>query len=203
MKLLITGTNRGIGAYLTNHLQKNHEIIGISQNANTNTSIHFFQCDITNDAQMDGILQNIENIDYMILNAWIGFFDRFENISLEDHIKVIETNLIANIKLCYKLLKKIEKGIIFIGSISSKKSAGYGASYAASKFWLRGFAMQLKNECKGKKIFLINPKIVATEFHRQSSIDIQGKYPHTDIDDILQTVENILQKKETRFEIDL
>jgi short-subunit dehydrogenase len=101
------------------------------------------------------------------------------------------------------LLPKIKKWIIFIWSISSKKSWSLWASYAASKFWLRWFAMQLKNEVKWIKISIINPKIVKTNFHKNSKIEIVWKYKETSLDEILKVVKKIFSSEEKRFEIDL
>jgi short-subunit dehydrogenase len=67
---------------------------------------------------------------------------------------------------------KIQKGIVCIGSICGKKSFKFGASYGASKFGIRGFAMQLKNELSSISVHLINPKIVDTNFHKNSKIEI-------------------------------
>lgn len=77
------------------------------------------------------------------------------------------------------------------------------ASYAASKFGLRGFAMQLKNELTKLQTHLINPKIVATNFHKNSKIEIHGKYTETSLESIYKAVEDIISEKEKRFEIDL
>lgn len=76
--------------------------------------------------------------------------------------------------------------------------------YQASKFWLRGFAWALKNELKDKKVFIINPKILETNFHKNSSVFIPtDKEKITSLESIFEVVENILKNKETRFEIDL
>ncbi|MDP5038831.1 MAG: SDR family oxidoreductase [Candidatus Gracilibacteria bacterium] len=200
-KILITGTTSGIGNYLGNLLKEKYQIIGLSKSENNIEGIDFLKINLENIEEINEL--KIENIDYLILNAGIGFFDKFENISLENHIKTINTNLIGNISLIHKLFNKINIGIIFIGSLSSKKSQKLGTSYCASKFGLRGFAMSLKNENNGKKIFFINPKIVKSNLHKNSKIEIFGKFSETPIQEIGNCIENILEKKETRFEIDL
>ena len=66
--------------------------------------------------------------------------------------------------------------------------------YQASKFWLRGFAWALKNELKDKKIFIINPKILETNFHKNSSVFIPtDKEKITSLESIFEVVENILK----------
>jgi len=89
--------------------------------------------------------------------------------------------------------------IIFIWSIISKKFMKWASVYQASKFWLRWFAWWLKSEWY--KVFFINPKIVDTNFH-PSNLDL-NKFPQTSIESIVNTIENIINWNEKRFEIDL
>lgn len=203
MNILITWTSSWIWNYLTKNLYLNNNIYSISRSDVDLKWITHFLWDINDDKFIDEIIDKIPNIDYLVLNAWIWYFDKFQNISLENHIEVLNTNLISNIKLVYKLINKINIWVIFIWSISSKKSSWNWASYSASKFWLRWFAMQLKNERLFKKIFFINPKIVKTNFHKNSKIEIVWKFKETNIDEILDVLKNILNENENRFEIDL
>ena len=203
--ILITWTSSWIWFETAEYLKKNHEIIWVSRSENKIENIDFFRWDLKNIDFLSEISQKIENIDYLILNAGIWYFDKFKNISLEKNKDIIETNLLSPILLTSLLINsnKIKSGIIFIWSIAWKKSMKNWASYAASKFGLRWFAMQLKNENIWIKINLINPKIVDTNFHKDSKIEIVGKYSETKIEDILETISNIINWSENRFEIDL
>lgn len=200
MKILITWNSSWIGKHLYSGLKNENEVFWISR---TNVDPNSFVWDINDYDFLDEVVSKVWEIDYLILNAWVWSFDKFENISIEKHLQIINTNLTSNIIFVSKILKNIKKWVIFIWSIAGKKSLKYGSSYAASKFWLRGFAMQLKNENTWKKIHLINPSIVHTDFHKNSWVEIVWKYSETKIENILKTVNEILEKKETRFEIDL
>ncbi len=96
---------------------------------------------------------------------------------------------------------KEDAKIIFIGSIISKKFLPNGAVYGASKFGLRGFAGILNKELKNK-VHIINPRILQTDFHTDSTVEIP-KNQITSFEDILQVVHDIFSKTEQRFEIDL
>lgn len=200
-KILITGTSSGIGKILGQELWKHHMIYGVSRNKSC-LEIQEFLWDINDTNFLHEIHKNIPQIDYLILNAGVWYFDRFENIPINQHKEIIQTNLLANIIFTHIFLNKITSGIIFIWSISSKKSGKFWASYAASKFWLRGFAMNLKNESK-LNIHIINPKVVKTNFHQNSKIQIQWIFQETPVIDIIKMIENIINRKEKRFEIDL
>lgn len=202
-KILITWTNSGIWNYLANNLKSNFEIIWVWRSENNTPNISFFKWDIKDEAFLKDIADNISEIDFLIINAWVWYFDLFHKITIDEDKEIIETNLISPIILTKLLLPKIKKWIIFIWSISSKKSWSLWASYAASKFWLRWFAMQLKNEVKSIKISIINPKIVKTNFHKNSKIEIVWKYKETSLDEILKVIKDIISWEEKRFEIDL
>jgi short-subunit dehydrogenase len=199
--IFITGTSSGIWKFVAQNMQEIHTLYGISRHS-SNLEIQEFLWDINDETFLSEIYKKVSEIDWLILNAWVWYFDHFENISLKEHKEIIQTNLLANIIFTHIFSKKITSGIIFIWSISSKKSGKFWASYAASKFWLRGFAMNLKNEIK-QNIHIINPKIVKTNFHKNSKIEIQWKFEQTNLEDILQVINEIIQWKEKRFEIDL
>ncbi|MCH2189143.1 SDR family oxidoreductase [Candidatus Gracilibacteria bacterium] len=206
MHICITGVSSGIGLHITQKLTPDHTLTGISRRSIENRiNLTHIKGDIRDENLLEKIAKESEAFDYIILNAGVAYFDSCENILPEQHREIIETNLLSTILFINVLLKynKIKKGIIFIGSIAGKKSSQNGSSYAASKFGLRGFAMQLKNEQRQLGIHIINPKIVSTELHKNSKIQIQGKYKETSLESISSTITSILSGEEKRFEIDL
>ena len=192
--ILITWTTSWIWKYLQDNLGENN-IFSFSRSNGF---------DLTKTETFEKIKENIwdEKLDILILNAWIWEFWLFEENSLEKYENIINLNLLANIRILKILEENIDKNtkIIFIWSIISKKFMKNAAVYQASKFGLRGFAGGLKKEWK--KVFLINPKIVDTDFHK-NKIKLDNKFEKTSLDAILETVKNIILGKENRFEIDL
>jgi len=202
--ILITGTSRWIGHFLAQKYSKDYTVFWLSRTSSTihTEKFHEFLWDINNTQFLEHIFQSIPEIDWLILNAGIWYFDMFEKISLEQYSHMIHTNLLSPLLLTKILFPKIKKGVIGIGSYAGKKSLKYGTWYAASKFGLRGFLLTLKNETP-KKIHLINPKIVHTDFHAHAKIEIPPDIPKTDMHAIFDNIQNILQRKEHRFEIDI
>ncbi|MDD3646711.1 MAG: SDR family NAD(P)-dependent oxidoreductase [Candidatus Gracilibacteria bacterium] len=204
--ILITGITSGIGHHLAINLSNENHITGVGRREKPDIqNINYIKGNIRDLKTLHEIEKSKESYDFVIINAGVGYFDEFKNINLDQNKEIIETNLLSPILLTNILIceNKIKKGIIFIGSVVGKKSMKFGASYGASKFGLRGFAMQLKNELTKLSIHIINPKIVKTEFHKNSKIEVHGKYKETSLDDILQTIVDIISQKEKRFEIDL
>jgi short-subunit dehydrogenase len=202
-KLLITWVSSGIGKYLSDTFCKDFDVIWVSRTSISSPDITYISGDLWDISFLQDLAKNISELDYLILNAWVWYFDHFANISLWEHKEQIETNLLSPILLTSLLISKVKKWIIFIGSVSSKKSGKFWASYSASKFGLRGFAMNLKNEYPKLQIHLLNPKIINTWFHKHSKVEIVGKFQETTLESIWEVMQNIFEKKEKRFEIDL
>lgn len=195
MNIFITWTSRWIWKFLREKLS-NHNIFEISWRK---------YCDLAKKQDIEKFVKSLpESIkfDILILNAGLGVFWNFEDNSLEDYEQVINVNLLANIRLLKLLENHIYKKtkIIFIGSIIWKKFMKWAAVYQASKFWLRWLAGWLKTEWK--KVFIINPKIVDTDFHKDK-VCINPKWEKTSLESIYEVVNNIILWKENRFEIDL
>ena len=204
--ILITWISSWVWENLWDFLVEKNNIIGISRNKAKNNKIESYKIDLSKKTEIEYFCKNIVEqkylFDVLILNAWIWEFWNFEENSLEKYENIINVNLLANIRLLKILEKKLNKNtkIIFIWSIISKKFMRWASVYQASKFWLRWFAGWLKQEWK--KVFIINPKIIDTGFHKDK-IELWNKYPETKMEDILETVWNIIDWKEKRFEIDL
>ncbi len=193
--ILITWDSKWIWKYLKDNLEKKYNIFWYSRTNNFDlTKFETFE-KIKNDIW-------INKIDILILNAWIWEFWKFESLNLKDLENIINLNLIANIRILKFLEENIKKDtkIIFIWSIISKKFMKDAAVYQASKFGIRWLAWWLKNEWK--KVFLINPKIVDTDFHKWK-VELNNKLPETKKEDIFNVINRIIIGEENRFEIDL
>ncbi|MCI5744960.1 MAG: SDR family oxidoreductase [Erysipelotrichaceae bacterium] len=119
MKVLITGSSRGIGkAIALKFLSKNHQVYGIDilpSSINNENYIHY-QCDIFNDE-----LPQIDNVEILINNAGVQN-DNDIDINLKGTIKVSEK---------YGFNESI-KSILFIVSASATTGSEFPL-YVASK----------------------------------------------------------------------
>ncbi len=119
MKVLITGTTRGIGkAIALKFLALNHQVIGIDQNPSSinDTNYTHYQCDIYYDD-----LPDINDIEILINNAGVQNQNDID-VNLKGTIKVTEK---------YGFNKSI-KSILFNASASARTGAEFPL-YVASK----------------------------------------------------------------------
>lgn len=117
MKVLVTGTSKGIGKSIaTKFLNEGHDVIGFDILESTikhDNYTHYIQ-DICNE------LPNIENIDILVNNAGI------------QEGEVIKVNLEGTINVTEKYINPNIKSIVFITSTSATTGAEF-PRYAASK----------------------------------------------------------------------
>lgn len=89
-------------------------------------------------------------IDVWVNNAGIGALGKFEEIPIDAHERVIQTDLLGYIRGAHAVLphfKRQRSGILINNiSVGGWASQPYAASYSAAKFGLRGFAESLRGE---------------------------------------------------------
>lgn len=200
MRILITGTNSWIWKALKEALNSKHEIWKISKN--TSKDDNFFQCNLSKKEEIEKLDFKDIIFDVIIFNAWVWYYSEFFSQDLENYEEMVNLNLLSPMRLLKKLEHNINKDtkIIFMWSIASKKFMKHGSVYLASKFGLRWFAWGLKEDWK--KVYIINPKIVDTDFHK-GKVDLPENVKSIGVEDVVWVVAKIIDWKENRFEIDL
>jgi NAD(P)-dependent dehydrogenase (short-subunit alcohol dehydrogenase family) len=101
-------------------------------------------------ALADAALSRFGRIDVWINNVGVGAVGRFDEVPLDAHRRVIETNLLGHMHGAYAVLphfRRRRRGtLINMISVGGWASAPYAAAYTASKFGLRGFSESLRAE---------------------------------------------------------
>lgn len=115
------------------------------------------------------ILQQWNQLDYVIANAGVGHFAPIQELTPEQWQETIDINLTGvfyTAKATLPSLKKTEGYFITIASLAGTNFFEKGAAYNASKFGLVGFtqAIMLDLRSEGIKVSTIMPGSVATEF---------------------------------------
>ena len=131
MNIVLTGSGRGIGAYLFDNLKKKHKVIGISRSEGKRTT---FRADISKKEEVKKIFSKIPVIDVLINNASISDAHRDELINFD---KILSTNLNGTFYCSFFSIPKLKKSkvrkIINISSINAHVALPNNPGYVASK----------------------------------------------------------------------
>ncbi len=164
MKVILTGSNGGLGTELVNIFQKNNwEVVGISRNKNENQQYDHIEADLTKEDDIEKVAKTIKD-SHPDFNAIINCaaklnIEKLDKIDYKNTESLIKLNLIAPMMLVSRLKKEIlknEADIVNIGSTIGFKAYEEQAAYGSSKWGLRGFNENLRIEFKGTKVRVIS-----------------------------------------------
>lgn len=183
--VILTGASSGIGLAIGLRLAtEGYKVFGIGRTFDPDISypkdFHRLSCDITDTGELKKTLQIIRAQiaepapDILIHSAGVGFYGLQETLEPEDIQTLIRTNLEAPILITTEYLgfmKQRKSGhIIFLSSVTAKKSNTYGCAYGATKAGLLSFANSLFDEVRknGIKVTTLLPDMTQTNLYRNA-----------------------------------
>ncbi|WP_078428653.1 SDR family NAD(P)-dependent oxidoreductase [Alkalihalobacterium alkalinitrilicum] len=196
-KIVITGASSGIGkeiAYIVAEMGATPillarsvdklEAISIEINQKFSVQAYYYSLDVTSfecvQKTIEQVISNHENIDVLINNAGVGYFDAFHEADFHQIEEMFHVNVLG-LMACTKavlpyLLETNEGHILNIGSQAGKIATPKSSVYSATKHAVRGFTNALRMELHETNIHvsLINPGPIRTAFFDQA--DKSGTY---------------------------
>jgi short-subunit dehydrogenase len=134
--------------------------------------------DVSNSGDMQLVattaLSDAGGLDVWINNAGVGALGRFDEVPLEDHVKVVTTDLLGVIFGSYHALRHFRsqgRGVLInVASALGKMAAPYYASYAAAKHGVVGLGAALRQELReagedGIRVCTVMPMAMDTPFY--------------------------------------
>jgi len=150
--IVLTGASRGIGRVIARTLAEHgYDIIGVARNAKglevtgqvvTQTGAAFFPIpyDLSDVAGLNSLRETIlkirPEIQGLVNNAGVEFYQHFERNTSKDVTSILHTNLFAPIELTRLLWSDLEASrgaVVTIASLAGKKGVAYNSLYSASK----------------------------------------------------------------------
>ncbi|WP_405006757.1 3-oxoacyl-[acyl-carrier-protein] reductase [Kitasatospora purpeofusca] len=178
--VLVTGGNRGIGLAIALAFAEAGDKVAITSRSGevpealAKYDVLAVRCDITDSAQVDAALTEIEAahggaIEVLVANAGITSDTLLLRMSEEAFTSVLDTNLTGTfrvVKRASKLMMRARKGrIVLISSVVGLSGSPGQSNYAASKAGLVGFARSLARELGPRNITVnvVAPGFVDTD----------------------------------------
>lgn len=178
-KVLITGGGTGIGkAIAKTFYEKGYEVYILGRRKekleevcnDTNNSINYFICDISNDNDIKQIINKLNNIDILINCA--GIISNGEEKEKYDYFElnnIIDINLKGTISMCLQIIDKWKENntkgnTINIGSIVASNGSKYFPIYSASKAGIIAFSKSIASRYGelGIRCNVISPGVIKT-----------------------------------------
>jgi short-subunit dehydrogenase len=112
--------------------------------------------DLAEEGAALALLEQAGDIDVLVANAALPASGRLEGFSQHEIGRALRVNLESPIRMTRELLPGwVERGsghLVFISSISGFASTPRASLYAATKFGLRGFALNLREDLRGSGV---------------------------------------------------
>jgi short-subunit dehydrogenase len=164
--VVLTGASSGIGRATANALAQRGAALVLAARDREALEVVARECnlagvpaevltiDVENAQSMRDLataaIDRFGRFDVWINNVGVGAVGRFDEVPLEAHRRVIESNLIGHMNGAHAALahfRKRGRGILInMVSLGAWLSAPYASAYSASKFALRGFGQALRAE---------------------------------------------------------
>jgi NADP-dependent 3-hydroxy acid dehydrogenase YdfG len=120
---------------------------------------------------VDRTVSELGGLDVLVNNAGVGTgpSTTVESYPSEDFRTVMETNVYGSFfatRAAIPHLRERSGTVVFVGSIAGQYSRPHAPVYAATKWWIRGFALSLAGSLgeDGIAVSVVSPAEVRTEF---------------------------------------
>lgn len=176
-KVLVTGSNRGIGLELCRQLRdRGDQVVGVCRSPSdglTALGIHIIEGIDVSDGQCVGSLAKTlegEPIDVLINNAGVLRHDRLDSVDYDIMLEQYRVNTLGPLRVTRALLPNLHEGskvaIVSsrVGSIEDN-SSGNNYGYRVSKAAVNMVGRNLSHDLAGRRIAvaLLHPGLVATD----------------------------------------
>jgi short-subunit dehydrogenase len=200
--MVITGATSGIGlATAQLAAQRGAKLVLVARNADAlekiannliagGAQVSWVAADVADENELRTAaaraLQDFGAIDTWVNNAGVSIFGYNEQVALEDHRRLFETNFWGTVHgslIAIEHLRSRGGALINLGSELSDVSAPLQGMYAASKHAVKGFTdslrMEVEHDGAPVSITLIKPAAIDTLFveHAKNYMDVEPKLP--------------------------
>ena len=185
---VITGASSGMGKefvlQLENHfnvdevwvIARRKEILDSLALHLVKTKVRSFPLDLTLESSYEflqkALIEAKPHINLLVNACGIGYFGKYENISLQNDLKTVDLNIksyLAITKICLPFMSKGDY-IVNVGSLGAYQPVPYETVYCASKAFILSYSRAIYAELKpyGIRVMSVNPGWVLTEFFNNS-----------------------------------
>lgn len=214
MKVLVTGSSRGLGAEIIKEFAKNGVDVVINYNHSykeaydladsiKNVDVQVIKCDVSNEDEVKDMFSQIENIDFLINNAAISRDSDILEKSAMDFNRVLHTNLTGTFLVSKYAIKKMDKGSIINISSTNAIDTYYPESidYDASKAGVISLTHNFSKYLPDFRVNCVCPDWIDTDITKDMDEEYKSKINFIKKEDLAKLIYKIAINKEIKDQV--
>ena len=214
MKVLVTGSSRGLGAEIIKEFAKNGVDVVINYNHSykeafdladsiKNVDVKVIKCDVSNEDEVKDMFSQIDKIDFLINNAAISRdLDILEKSAMDFNL-VLHTNLTGTFLVSKYAIKKMDKGSIINISSTNAIDTYYPESidYDASKAGIISLTHNFSKYLLDFRVNCICPDWIDTDIVKDMDEDYKSKINFIKKEDLAKLIYKIAINKDIKDQV--
>ena len=182
---LITGASRGLGAAIATALAPTHTLLLAGRPSRDLDDVAerlgapTWPLELTDAASIEAATEVLAELDVLVHCAGVAYPGRVAESTLDEWRATFEVNVLGAVGLTLALLPALRDArghVVFINSGAGRSPSPGLASYAASKFALRGFADALRADEPTLRVTTVYPGRIDTDMQRDLVAYEGGEY---------------------------
>jgi NADP-dependent 3-hydroxy acid dehydrogenase YdfG len=146
--------------------------------------------DVTDDAAVaaliDRTVEAFDRLDAVVCNAGLGRDAAVEEMTTEQYRDMMDVNVdgaFFTAREAVPHLRETDGSLVLVASFSGQYPRPHNPVYAATKWWVRGFARSLEASVgvDGIAVTTVNPTEVRTEFGSQDGDSLADRYDEGEV----------------------
>ncbi|MFD1684457.1 SDR family oxidoreductase [Halobellus litoreus] len=163
-------------------------------------------------SMVETTVETFGRLDILVNNAGLGVGGDVEETTSEEYRLMMETNVdgvFFATQAAVPHLRKTSGNLVFVGSFAGQYPRPTNPMYAATKWWVRGFAHSVEGQIgpDGIGVSVVNPTEVRTEFGSEEGDSLEERFEPEEVTEPEEIANAIVfaasQDRSTVHEIDL
>lgn len=140
------------------------------------------------EAFVEAAAEAFDGLDGVVVNAGIGLDGDLDSMSIDDYRTMMGVNVdgaFHTARAALPHLRESDGTLVFVASFAGEYPRPANPVYAASKWWVRGFAHSLEGSVgpDGVAVSVVNPTEVRTEFGSEQGESFEEQFDSADVTD--------------------
>jgi NADP-dependent 3-hydroxy acid dehydrogenase YdfG len=169
--------------------------------------------DVRDESDVSGLIETtverFGSLDILVNNAGLARGSDVEEMTTEEYRTMMGTNVdgvFFATREALPHLRESEGHLVFVGSFAGQYPRPFNPVYAASKWWLRGFALSVEASADSVAVSVVNPSEVRTEFGDEDGDPFEERFEEGEVlepEEVAEAIAFAATRRSSVTELDL